>query len=572
MADEKLSFVEITKGRVNKLCAFYDAFMTPNYYDSIPCLRAAAEDATLFYVGRRSVAGLPSAKSWGNLESLKRKDPAFWLNEQASRLYFNSTAFAIFDELANFVLVNEHTSDISKIILAIYNKITANQESIKIAEASFSTHYLNEETKIFLRSKKLKLIRVAYHDNQFVLCPSCYTHTKDTIKQTEVVSEMSDYSGFMAKASVSVYDPLVRGLFHLEDSIKSKTLQEILDKYAYSLQKKAINEIFFSENGIVQRFCTNITAQPAVPEGAGVDLDSIETVVKGTPAEVFAEKELDNVKDTEYNGSKYYFPTVAKEILACIKNKNNVYIYGPQGCGKTQMSRMLLENLGLKYYDIDFSAGVDESSFIGSKVATVDADGNNVIEFQYGVFAKAIKEGVPIIVNEIDFAKPHYLAALHGVLEESDPKLVILDNGGEVLRPAEDSHFMVIATANTLGLGDDSNEFHGTGSLNTAFLDRFDSFFELDYTTREHDVANAILDSKESSTLILNFVKDVRKLKNAGNITSTISTRRLKMLCEKINTMGLVKAIKNVVITRMESDDREAVKEVFQRHFPHYRL
>lgn len=304
------------------------------------------------------------------------------------------------------------------------------------------------------------------------------------------------------------------------------------------------------------------------PIGVGEDLDSKSTIEE--KEDIFKNKKLDKIENIEVNGETFYFPSFAPEILDCIGRRNNIYIYGPQGCGKSQMSRLLVKSLEVKPYEIDFSAGVDEASFLGTKIASVDENGNNVIEFQYGVFPKAVKEGVPIIVNEIDFAKPQYLAALHGILEENDPKLVLLDNGGEILRPDPESSFMVIATANTIGLGDDMDEFHGTGSLNSAFLDRFDSFFEVGYTSKEKDIAKCILDDDKATTDIIDFVNAVRKLKASSSISSTISTRRLKMLCKRIVSLGLKKSVENVILNRLDLDDRDAIKEVAQRVFPKY--
>lgn len=280
--------------------------------------------------------------------------------------------------------------------------------------------------------------------------------------------------------------------------------------------------------------------------------------------------DLGKLKNPEIPDGVFYYPPSAPEILESMKANENLYIYGPSGCGKSHMAELLCKELELEPLTVDFSAGIDEATFLGSKVVKVDDDGNRVIEFEYGIFPQAVLSGRPLIINEIDFAQPRYLSALHGILEENDPHLVLMDNGGEVLRPPEDGNFFVIATANTLGLGDDMADYHGTNPLNAAFLDRFDSFFQLGYTPNELEIVKKIISDREASKNIMNMVKDIRALKDEGAISGLFTTRRVKMFTKKIPRLGITRAFENVVLTRMEEDDREQVLEVAQRHFPTY--
>ncbi len=274
------------------------------------------------------------------------------------------------------------------------------------------------------------------------------------------------------------------------------------------------------------------------------------------------------------NANKFYFPKFYNNIKQCVENGEHVYIYGPAGCGKTTALRMLVKEMypqfcvdGVYPFDIDFSQGVDEATFLGTKEATVDENGRNITKFAYGIFPQAIKLGAPIIVNEIDSAPPHYLTALHSILDDDNAKLVLMDNGGEVLTPT--NGFAVLATANTLGLGENQQKFAGTVQLNEAFLDRFNAFFEMSYTNKEIDIVTAILNEPSDVTplRIMEFILDVRKSNASENIISTISTRRLKMFVKKINEWGLKTALENVVYARLDTDDRNIVKEIAQRHF-----
>ena len=283
---------------------------------------------------------------------------------------------------------------------------------------------------------------------------------------------------------------------------------------------------------------------------------------------------LDSIAIKKENINKFYPPKFYDNIKNCVENGEHVYIHGPSGCGKTTTLRTIVKEMypqfcknGVYPFDIDFSQGVDEATFLGTKEATVDVKGNNITKFSYGVFPQAVISGIPIIVNEIDSAPPHYLTALHSILDDENPKLVLMDNAGEVLVPT--NGFVLLATANSLGLGENQQKFAGTVQLNEAFLDRFSAFFEMSYTDKEIEIVNNLLASNETDVnRIMLFISDIRKSNSSENIMSTISTRRLKMFVKKINEWGLRIALENVIYARLDIDDRNIVKEIAQRHFP----
>jgi len=145
-----------------------------------------------------------------------------------------------------------------------------------------------------------------------------------------------------------------------------------------------------------------------------------------------------------------------------------------------------------------------------------------------------------------------------------------MDNDCEVLRPKKGGNFCIGVTANTIGNGDDLADYHGTSPLNAAFLDRFDSYFQMGYTDQEIKIVKKILENDSVAENVMNFITDLRRLKESGKISNGISTRRLKMLCVKIKRIGLKKAFTNVLVTRLDDDDRQQVVEVLQRFFPQY--
>ena len=264
------------------------------------------------------------------------------------------------------------------------------------------------------------------------------------------------------------------------------------------------------------------------------------------------------------NGETFFCPPETDLIFDALKHKEHTLLVGPPGCGKSTLLSLLFKMLKTNPLEVSFSSGVDESSFFGSMIATKKGN-NSITEFQYGVFPTGAKEGRPIIANEIDFAQPQYLSALHSSLDEHRNTLVLLENNGEEI-PIKDGFFLT-ATANTLGDGDDQGEYHGTRPLNAAFLDRFSNIFRLEYYAD-----NLILDSVVKDDLFKNkisqLINDIRFLKKSEGFSYGISTRRVKMLANKIERIGFRQAFIQTIINRLPEGERNATMEVAQRLFP----
>lgn len=282
----------------------------------------------------------------------------------------------------------------------------------------------------------------------------------------------------------------------------------------------------------------------------------------------------------QVNGHKFYMPEYAEEIEDAVRLGENVWLYGPSGCGKTTTSQIISErivrelndDLGedeepLQYLECDFSQGVEESIFLGTKTATVDENGQSVIKFLYGILPLAMKKGVPLIVNEGDFAEPKYLSAMHGAMEG---KLIMMENENEVITPTKG--FCILWTANTVGRGDENGMYRGTKVFNNAFLDRFSAFFEFDYTDKEKDIITEILKDDQDPDVIENLMDFTRTFRSQcaeGDINAIFSTRRLVNVAKKIKIWGIRVAFRNVVLHGLTKDDQETTDEIFSRIFGH---
>jgi hypothetical protein len=138
-----------------------------------------------------------------------------------------------------------------------------------------------------------------------------------------------------------------------------------------------------------------------------------------------------------------------------------VLFHGPAGTGKTIACKLVCQTIALPVMaTINCTENLDE--FILGKYIPKD----DKIIFSESFVTKAIRDGGAVVFEEINFAKPQYLAFLNSLLDDNG--FVRLDNGDVVNRH---KNFRLFATMN---LG-----YFGTKELNQALFNRFNSVIEL---------------------------------------------------------------------------------------------
>lgn len=124
-------------------------------------------------------------------------------------------------------------------------------------------------------------------------------------------------------------------------------------------------------------------------------------------------------------------------------------------------------------------------------------EGKDVISFfQYGPMLRALKEGRPIILDEIDTIPKSILFRLNDLLvRKAGQKVKIQENGGEEFEIPKG--FCILATANIKG-----EKYSGRTDLDAAFLSRFWSM-EYNYLPQNEvqDIINAYLHDKRGNLL-----------------------------------------------------------------------
>jgi len=239
-----------------------------------------------------------------------------------------------------------------------------------------------------------------------------------------------------------------------------------------------------------------------------------------------------------------------------------VVVSGPTGDGKTLTCEQVAANLRQKIVRVNITVETDEDSLMGNYRLI---DGNTV--YVEGPVITAMKNGHILLLDEFDLGHPARMMCLQSVLEG---KGYHIKRDNRWIKPKEG--FMIIATSNTKGAGDDGTDYIGTSAQNAAFLDRFKVIFETDYPSKkiETEILTKIFKKyniKNKNNLIKSLVETadlIRKTKKDTNeIEHVLSTRRLVDIASGIAIWGDIKKSFAMCMTRFDERHQKAFKNTF---------
>lgn len=210
--------------------------------------------------------------------------------------------------------------------------------------------------------------------------------------------------------------------------------------------------------------------------------EAIRTV-GGTPSPA-AQRVLPAMVDKDSNGKQQIWATKeSKATLAlAIAMESHIYLYGPTGVGKSTTARALLESKGTPYYRFQGYEGFSSDDWYGT--ATLDEKG--AIQISYSSMVKAVEEGCPVIVEELNLIQPTQMGPLFSFLD--DTPWVDVTIVGRTKRIPKKKGFMMIATANDNGSGDMLHIYGGGQLLNRAIASRFGAFVHTSYLPSDMEI------------------------------------------------------------------------------------
>lgn len=263
-------------------------------------------------------------------------------------------------------------------------------------------------------------------------------------------------------------------------------------------------------------------------------------------------------------------PIAAKVIEFAIKRQKNVLIVGPTGSGKSCLAINILARLKA-LAEIFSCNGETSSDELIAKPWIITENGQSITTTVYGAALRAYKMGKTLLAEEIDMAIADVLACLHRLME-TNQNFYVCNVGTEEVIP-KSPRFSVIATANTIGTGEDSFIYTGTKPLNQAFMNRFSYTVRLGYLDPVREIrvlVNKTGIDKNVANVLVQCANDVRDMADPSRkgrigsqtIASVISTRDLLSWSEAITGMSLnpLEAAHYAFLNRINEADRDVIK------------
>jgi cobaltochelatase CobS len=257
-----------------------------------------------------------------------------------------------------------------------------------------------------------------------------------------------------------------------------------------------------------------------------------------------------------------------KAILAGFKFNKRVLLQGYHGTGKSTHIEQIAARLNWQCIRVNLDGNITRMDLIGRDVINL-RDGKQVTEFQEGVVPFAVRRPVALVLDEYDAGRPDVMFIIQRLLEQNG-KFNLLDKN-EVITPHVD--FRIFATANTVGLGDDSGIYHGTSLINQGQLDRWDIVANLDYLSQANE--EKIIKAKFGKILKAQEIKEFVAMANltrqafkAGEISTLMSVRTVLSWAANMKIFGsIAESFKYAFFNRCDFGEREIIAEMYQRVF-----
>jgi len=272
-------------------------------------------------------------------------------------------------------------------------------------------------------------------------------------------------------------------------------------------------------------------------------------------------------------------PRAAKIVEFALKRRKNLLIVGPTGCGKSSLAVNVMARLKDRAEIFNCDGETCTDNLIGKPWTDVDAEGKGITVVAYGAAIRAYRDGKTLLLEEVDHAMPDIHASLHRIMERQSD-FYVLNVGKEEVIPKH-QNFMVCATANTIGSGEDTFIYAGTKVLNAAFLNRFALTIRMDYIDKTNEikvVTNKTGIDAGLATQMVDTANDVRDAANPARIggvsgtsrlSTALSTRDLLEWADAIIGTGMQpkKAAEFAFLNRTNETDAQQIRTFISNRF-----
>lgn len=238
---------------------------------------------------------------------------------------------------------------------------------------------------------------------------------------------------------------------------------------------------------------------------------------------------------------EFILPASLRSICNAVSSGDIRFIlfHGPAGTGKTMSCKLIAQTIRLPIMEtINCTENLDE--FVLGKYLP---QGSQIVFKESGV-TEAIRHGGAVVFEEINFARPQYLAFLNSLLDDNG--FVRLDTGERVKRH---ENFRFFATMN--------RGYFGTKELNQALYNRFNSIIEVSALSDDAISRMLVARVPECQPVVTKMLRVYHKLKHAietEELDLVISPRNLENWARLAKYEGYVKAAERTIIPVARGD------------------
>ncbi len=263
-----------------------------------------------------------------------------------------------------------------------------------------------------------------------------------------------------------------------------------------------------------------------------------------------------------------FVANTTSHVIDSIHAGDNILLTGEAGTGKTSMIEQLAARIGQPVLRVNLNGETRIGDFLG-RLNVIAGEKGSVTEWVDGILPLAMKNGMWLILDEIDMGEPNILSLLHPILEPNG-RLVLKENKGEEVRPHP--NFRIFGTANGIGSqGGRSDTYAGVNQMNEAFLDRWhiitmpslDAKTEIKVIKRRYPTL-----PPKFAKRIVQFGQSIRKGLENETLSMTFSTRRALQWAQKLALYrNPLKAAEAVFLCKVSPEDRTVLEKQIQLIF-----
>ena len=331
----------------------------------------------------------------------------------------------------------------------------------------------------------------------------------------------------------------------------SPLVENFLDSHAADIFVN-INEDFY-QNHKLEDFNLIYSEKPPFDVEKFISCSSTYAAIKENKTQVAIVKNVEIKKYSESVFKKDYIDLIPRLPQEFVLPKelnslcNAVYsgdsratlFHGPAGTGKTMSCKLVCQAIGLPIMDtVNCTENLDEF-ILGKYIPQEDK-----IVFIESFVTKAVRDGGAVVFEEINFAKPQYLAFLNSLLDDNG--FVRLDSGEVVKRHL---HFRFFATMNV--------GYYGTRELNQALFNRFNSIIalaELSDEAIKKMLCARVPECEPYMEKMLGVYKKLKKKIETEELEIVISPRNLENWARMARHDGYIQAAEKTILPVAKND------------------